>query len=473
MYKVILADDEKWILESLKGTLDWESYGYEIIGEAYNGIEAFDRIMSCKPDAAFIDIRMPGMNGLELIRKLYEVDADVHCVVASGYAEFEYARQAMQYGAAGYCLKPFDPEEIVVILNKLTTLIDRTRRMTHNELLFFLQERELLPEKEIMRLLERLRFPWDQDRGAFIVVIRGSNDIQLSMNVPHVQIRIGKTKIALLLREIDRVRILRHLNESFAEHTGSIGISEPFTELGQLRGRIDQAAEASYRSFTGQTMQNGEAAGAQLAELDPSELRLLEEALTLKDGKLVREGLDRCEARFRSGDYGIRHALRLYNFILSLAYKMDNVPAETYLSDYDELTSRFGSAYEMIAKLKELLEDSFYTNRDNGEKRGEEMFRSIEQYVREHFRESISVQDISKKFYIHPNYLSYLFKKELHVNFTKYLTDIRMEYACGLLRTTSLTISEIAEQAGYNDYFYFARTFKKQTGITPSEYRSG
>ncbi|MDF2719874.1 MAG: hypothetical protein K0R28_6799, partial [Paenibacillus sp.] len=225
MYKVILADDEKWILESLKGTLDWESYGYEIIGEAYNGIEAFDRIMSCKPDAAFIDIRMPGMNGLELIRKLYEVDADVHCVVASGYTEFEYARQAMQYGAVGYCLKPFDPEEIVVILNKLTTLIDRTRRMTHNELLFFLQERELLPEKEIMRLLERLRFPWDQDRGAFIVVIRGSNDIQLSMNVPHVQIRIGKTKTALLLREIDRARILRHLNESLAEQTGSIGIS--------------------------------------------------------------------------------------------------------------------------------------------------------------------------------------------------------------------------------------------------------
>jgi Response regulator containing CheY-like receiver domain and AraC-type DNA-binding domain len=104
---------------------------------------------------------------------------------------------------------------------------------------------------------------------------------------------------------------------------------------------------------------------------------------------------------------------------------------------------------------------------------GPDTYRQIMKYVHEHFREALSIKDIAKRFYMHPNYVSALLKKELQINFTKYVTDLRIQHACELLRTSSLEISEVAERAGYQDYFYFAKLFKKVMGLTPSDYRAG
>jgi len=246
-YKVWLADDERWILESLKRMMDWADHGYEIIGESYNGLDAYEQISQHRPDVAFIDIRMPGLSGIELIRKLHEDELGIHFVIASGYAEFEYAKQAMSYGTAGYCLKPFNIDEIAQVL---LSLKHRLQRESH----------AVLPDPCM-------------DGGA-------------------------------------------------------------------------------------------------------------------ADGN------------------------------------------------------------------------------------GEDTLRSIEHYIREHFQEPLTVQDIARRFYLHPNYLSSLFKRELGVNFTKFLNDIRMGHARRLLANSRLTVSDVAERAGYKDYFYFARMFKRHAGMTPTEYRA-
>ncbi len=248
-YKVWLADDEPWILESLKRMLDWPSHGFEIVGESCNGLDAYRQMKHHRPDVAFIDIRMPGMNGIELIQKLYEEETGVCCVVASGYAEFEYARQAMHYGADGYILKPFRNEEISEVLQGLKNRLKREKQ----------------PE--------------------------------------------------------------------------AIRPSDAITDTADSRP-------------------------------------------------------------------------------------------------------------------------------------GDDTLRSIEQYIRGNFREPLTVQDISRQFFLHPNYLSSLFKREFGVNFTKFLNDIRMEHACSLLLNSRLSVREVAEQAGYKDYFYFAKMFKRHTGLTPTEYRS-
>jgi len=255
MYQVMLVDDEQWILESLRATVNWAELGFEVTGTAANGIEGYERIADERPDVAFIDVRMPGRSGLDLIAALKDAGIRTKCIIASGYAEFEYAHQAIRYGAVGYCLKPFRAEEIAETLRTVKILLDNEKSTSAGE-----QARQMPGEAEL---------PADGESA-----------------------------------------------------------------LGR---------------------------GA--------------------------------------------------------------------------------------------------------------MFSRILDYIHEHITEPMTVQDVARLFYMHPNYLSTLFKKERDVNFTKYVTDLRLEQACALLRNSSLSVGEIAERVGYRDYFYFAKLFRKHLGSTPTEYR--
>ena len=107
MLKMIIADDERVIRESISRLIDWEKLGVELTGLCRNGLEAYDMIIDEDPDIVLTDIRMPGMDGLELIRKVSLMDLDTRFILLSGYGEFEYAKEAMKYGVKHYLLKPY------------------------------------------------------------------------------------------------------------------------------------------------------------------------------------------------------------------------------------------------------------------------------------------------------------------------------------------------------------------------------
>ncbi len=121
MYRVFLADDERWVTIGLKKLIEKSSLPFQVIGEAYNGVTTLEAVEEKKPDVLFTDIRMPGIDGLELLQKVKERMADLKVVMISGYAEFEYARRALEMHASGYLLKPVQQEK----LNKLLENMDR------------------------------------------------------------------------------------------------------------------------------------------------------------------------------------------------------------------------------------------------------------------------------------------------------------------------------------------------------------
>lgn len=118
MYTVYLVDDEKWLLESLFKSIDWSKYNTTVVGKATKSIEAFDEIQAIQPDIVITDVRMPNMNGLELMTKLRERSCKSAFIILSGYAEFEYVRQALQNEAVSYCLKPFEESNIIEALKR-------------------------------------------------------------------------------------------------------------------------------------------------------------------------------------------------------------------------------------------------------------------------------------------------------------------------------------------------------------------
>lgn len=124
MLKVLIVDDEPWVLEGLRTMIDWEKFGYEVCGEAQNGTDAMRLIQENKPELVLTDINMPVINGLELITKLNEVmEKPPKFVILSGYDDFKYARTALRQRVNEYLLKPIDDEEIEALLSRITPII--------------------------------------------------------------------------------------------------------------------------------------------------------------------------------------------------------------------------------------------------------------------------------------------------------------------------------------------------------------
>ena len=113
MLKLIIADDERIIRETISHLIDWKTYGIELAGLCRDGIEAYDMILDESPDIVLTDIKMPGLSGLELIERVNRTNQDIVFILLSGYGEFSYAREAMKYGVRHYLLKPCNEEQII------------------------------------------------------------------------------------------------------------------------------------------------------------------------------------------------------------------------------------------------------------------------------------------------------------------------------------------------------------------------
>ena len=113
MLRLMIVDDEQIIREALSQMIDYESLGYELIATAKNGMEAYDIICDEYPDVVITDIRMPILNGLDLIERSMKTDSKISFILLSGYNDFEYAKQAMKYGVRFYLLKPTDKNELI------------------------------------------------------------------------------------------------------------------------------------------------------------------------------------------------------------------------------------------------------------------------------------------------------------------------------------------------------------------------
>ena len=119
MLKVIIADDERIIREAIAKYINWSALGLELVSQCANGIEAFNAILDVSPDIAILDIKMPGLSGLDIIKKITETDKDMQFILLSGYGEFEYAQTAMRYGVRHYLLKPSSTDEINACLKEV------------------------------------------------------------------------------------------------------------------------------------------------------------------------------------------------------------------------------------------------------------------------------------------------------------------------------------------------------------------
>lgn len=122
-FRVLLADDEPWALQDMKMTFPWEKYGFRVAGSFTKAADAWGALCSMRPELVVTDLRMPGISGVELMRRAREQQLSCAFILVSGVSDFEAARQAIRYGAAEYCLKPLDPESCEATLRRVAGIL--------------------------------------------------------------------------------------------------------------------------------------------------------------------------------------------------------------------------------------------------------------------------------------------------------------------------------------------------------------
>lgn len=458
MYKIILADDEPWVAYRLLHLANWEQYGFEVIETVTDGPAAYQACIDKKPDVLLTDIRMPGMDGLELVEALRRDIAGIEVVLISGYAEFSYAQKAIKLGAFDYLVKQVSREQIEDLLVRLARkLSDKPR---HLDVYFSLLDSgdnmsvgQWLALRQPEQNHTRFRFcTFAIEQGQYPELLYE----HLTPEYSEIIIRTGKNKASVLLSGINSDM------DGWKKPGGYCG----YSEVGGAEVLFGSLYRHSDMAFRTACFLNSEAPIEYVKRYDEVYMtRLLndmEKALSSKDyhqcGKLL-------SAAHRTMDNMMLNQIEVILSRIYNAFCLNQLlpPIENEIRE----ERYFSTAYGSLSEVFELFGESMTQT----EQSGEFPLALIVKYIDENFAQEIHVSDLAKRFHFSSGYFSTMFSKGMDQPFTKYITDKRLAHAKKLLRETGLNIQEVADRSGYGDYFQFTKAFKRLTGTTPGQYR--
>ena len=534
MIKVIIADDEENVCKLIRGLIDWASLDMEIVGIAHNGVEALELIKVLSPDLMITDIRMPGYDGIEMIRYAKNIKENLDFIIISGYRHFEYAQNAIKYGVGDYLLKPISKDEFLAALSKMRgRYMQRTEQMSNEE---HLRKRlksdvdKLRANLFIERLLEKgmvtedlnletinENYHFSFQPGLFQVFAvkidcgfenQYNNAVKI-LGEKVLQILNGCLKeqcfdmgiylddsvtYCLLNFHVDNKKIMRKqmkgvLDElmvqksAFEQFEFTIATGATVVDVKQLKDAFRAARSAIAQRIilgTGIFIEDGaiyvesQRKSTILAELN----KKMSSALEVLDKEAVLSCITNLKNHIESekhlkGEeiYSIaKHLCEMY-----LTHLRNNEIQIQYSEEFYEefcvYSSRCSSTHELFQYLSVILSKSLDAIIEDKRQADTKPIRLAKQYIKQNYMKPISLEEVSSLVGFNAAYFSTLFKKENGSNYVNYLSEVRMNKAKELLRETNLNIAVICEQVGYNDLKHFTKSFKKSTGIKPNEYR--
>lgn len=525
MLKVIVADDEKRICRLICMLADWAALGMEVVATAANGLEALDAIRQYQPDILITDIHMPGCNGLELIAQAKALQPELEIIIVSGYAYFDYAQSAIKHGVGEYLLKPIKQEELMASLRKLGQRCQERRSAAQevHTLREGIQEQITLQQEQFVcdlmnkqvedlsasAIAQRYHLTW---KGSSLVAFVLKMDYAPgSFTDASLEVILEKARSILdsLLSPICDSRVM-HFEKT--EGCGILGV--PDKHQGVLRKALREAVN----QLTAQKPLFGDIAFSAGLGCVVSDTRELPQSLkTARHSVLerLREGAGRLyEPLTGKTAVDTDSLLQRYRSAISHAIDQLDAAAATQCADQmetealatpgitgkamldlveaagrmfilrcnfpqqEELVERYelccrqsSSAKALFDQLRQMQTEQLLRIQQERETEASRPIRAAKKYVQEHFRESITLEDVSAAVGFSASYFSVLFKKETGEGFAKYLTNIRMEQAKALLQETDYPVAEVCQEVGYSDVKHFVQTFRKATGLNPAQYR--
>ncbi len=527
MYKIMLADDEGIVIDSLRFIIEKEFGSECIIESAKTGRKVIELAETFRPDIAVMDIQMPGINGIEAMREIRRTNTNAIFIVMSAYDKFDYAQEAIKLGVLDYITKPMDRAKMIACLKKAMSIVSAEREKRSNELIIREKLETIVPILEsglIYNILFHEHFEEDiesyktmldihQDHAFMMTLVCGEaqegshmtnamgssvrlqryyreirDDIKgefensivgtvmsnkIAVLVPHDDEELDYNKRSEL---IERARNLVHRLRRKMDISFRIGIGK-VSHLNALSGSYSEAVNALVMTTGSVAHADDLPLGCEYASDYPIDLekKLFEE---VGRGNL-ESTIDTSQRYF---DWMRGHnindiRLKCLEFVMraeSLAYENGGMvyrfeARQNYLPDIMSMTEADTVKEWFINKMSQACANIQNKRREQSDN----VIEAAKEYIKNNYSKNISLEDVSRNVDISPYYFSRIFKEDTGVNFIDYLTDVRIEKAKELLSGTNMSMKEICLMVGYSDPNYFSRTFKKQIGITPTEYKEG
>jgi two-component system, response regulator YesN len=520
LYKVLFVEDEIVTREGIRDNVNWAANGFEYCGEASDGEMALSLLKTTQPDVLITDIKMPFMDGLQLCKIVRERMPWIKIVILSGHDEFEYAQEAIKLGVSEYLLKPITVQNMHAVLQKIAVQLDQARSEQQNlkKLQEQLEENQaMLRERFLLKVVtgaissteaieKSQSLGLDLIARCYLVIflkveLRDRSEqfdydecqrIQytvsaLAGNNPDVLlIKKDWQELALLMKgnipqylEEERDLLLRLIKKEVDKTRYKLTIG-----VGTQKSRIGDIYQSFIEAFV--SIQNT----AGMAKDDPSQL--VGKAELHKLNKSAVENYLRCGVKESFEEFFNAYLqplseTALKSYLIKNYLFMDVVLAAAKLvselgGDIEKIVPELNSIETILANIQTIaqLKEQAYTILVNAllfrdtQTSGQhvKMLRQAKEYIDKHYMQAdLSLDQVASQVNLSASHFSMVFSQETCQTFKEYLTEIRIQKAKEMLRTTSLNSTDISYEVGYNDPHYFSYVFKKNTGFSPTEFR--
>lgn len=534
MIQLLIVDDEAHVVDRLHATIDWASVGIGQVFKAYSGKEALELLEQFSIDIVLTDIQMPGISGLQLIAEINRRWQKTKCILLSGYSDFNYAKEAILQGTEDYLLKPVTEQDLLATVGRVKAKLQQewqevfsTQRLAYTvkenlpllrgNLLNDLLQGRKLTEQSLRDKMQMLELPDFYEQNCVLMMIRLESDfLEYDMGrLSLMEYAISNMVEELFAEKFDSwhtkdahdylIFVMKkkliasdHEDPAWLERTAS-GLQSAVNNY--LKGKISILL-SSWGAFPGDmtTMYNAslnafrkqigsehellirlgdEAAQPELSALqrlyEPPTLNHLLEAARWEDTEEKLSLIfDEMEARFSESQ---EHLLEVYFCVASafayIAHKNGRPLHQLIGGDYDRMTE--GIPFRTVNQLREWSLRSLYRMREDMDQERKDsrvtLIKDIRTFIDQNLASDVSLQSIADHVYLHPVYVSKIYKLETGDNLSDYVNRVRMDKAAYLLKNGQDKIYEIATQLGYQRPHSFNHAFKKHYGMTPQEYR--
>lgn len=479
-FSIMIVDDERAIRENLPKMPCFEDAGFKVVAKAKNGMEAYEKLKEVRPELVLLDVTMPIMNGIEFVKKLRDGEyKQTQVIMLSGYNEFEYARQAMRYGAKGYLTKPFDEDEAYELLMEV--------------------RKELLAEKEMAKQskMQEVKALYDAlyaGRRKDNSILQGYGILYFLKNKSEESLEWDEFSSCEMIELSRRGCYACYLVKDEAilkRYSGYDAFLKRKHHMALLDMSIGQESTLSFREHVTQhfyQMVTVNFYENKMAVVYPPVMKASDCCL----GKKC-EFLNQLKQNLTEGlSHKIEHDfVEMSLEAKSVFYAMDMIYAisfRIYYIIYETLSQLEGSVegiifpewrdyqvfhtYDMWHEMTlEQLRLACQRVEELKESGSNDVYQEVLDYIHCHYNEAISIQSLSRTFYMNATYLGRMFKKENGMGIKPYIHEIRIERAKRMLLESDLKVYEIAEQVGYDKSKYFVAKFSEMVGTSPMCFR--
>lgn len=502
MYRILIVDDEKIERTGIRFLLKQIPEEFEI-AEAVNGKEALSWLEDNEADILMTDVKMPFMNGIELLEHVSKRFPKMKTMVFSGYGEFEYARQAMRFGVAEYILKPVNPAEFKNAMAKiLNSLEGRKKEESRKEMstIFFKEYvlNAVLNGADIAELEKKATGYFSLDfldgyKRMMLVELNadffGSVDgaqIREKINLAgaaYDYLNLSPQQSVLFFRSEckDWKELAKRVQEMIQKKCAhdiksyvavSSGISNK-TQIALRYQELELLMENRFYDLDSSVyMAENEAESAEDVQLDDDTLvKQIRQDIRTKDILSLREHCDRLFHNY-GRNIGFSQVYVKFMFTSILKFLYEAIPEK----NEKELNAEMEKLYRTVdlSGIRAIIEDNVSLLEKKVQKDAGSVHREVEtvkRYIYSHYDEELSIERLAEQVYLAPSYLSTIFKKETGQNLSKFIKACRMEKAKEMLETSHEKIVQISEKVGYSNVSYFCQSFREYFGVSPQRYR--